>query len=321
MRVLMGGASGLVGKSLSECLIRHKCPVVKLVRRPVTNDITEIFWDPEKGELDESKLEEFDVIIHLGGFNVAKKVWTSRVKKKILESRVKSTQLLADKISKLKNKPKIFLVASGMNIYGYTKKDEEPFTESSKASGDDFLADVVKEWEAAANSASSSGVRVVNARFSAVIGKDGGLLKKMLPVFRMAAGGRLGKGNQVMTWVDVDDAVGIIWHCLQQESISGPVNICSPNPVTNKEFTKGLSKAVGLPAFLPMPVFVIKTVFAEMGEVLMLSSIKCASSKLDEYEFKFPTIRESLNNQLGVSVEADDSLNVEEAGKEDENPA
>ena len=113
MRVLMGGASGMVGSALSEFLIRHDCPVVKLVRRKVTNDITEIFWDPEKGELDESKLEEFDVVIHLGGFNIAKKIWTSRIKKKILESRVKSTALLADKISKLNNKPKVFITASG----------------------------------------------------------------------------------------------------------------------------------------------------------------------------------------------------------------
>ncbi|MCM8524964.1 MAG: TIGR01777 family oxidoreductase [Lentisphaeraceae bacterium] len=321
MRVLMGGASGMIGSSLSEFLIRHECPVVKLVRRKVSNDITEIYWDPEKGELDESKLEEFDAVIHLGGFNIAKKVWSSKVKKRILETRVKSTQLLAEKISKLKNKPKVFITASGMNIYGYTKGDAEPFTEKSKETGHDFLADVVRQWEAATKPAKDADIRVIHARFSAVLGKEGGLLKKVLPIFRMAAGGRLGKGHQIMSWVDIDDAVEILWHCLQNESISGPVNVASPNAVTNREFTKALAKAVGLPAFLPMPEFMIKTIFAEMGEVLMLSSIKCVSSKLGDYEFKYPTIRESLNNQLGVNVEASESENKEEAPKEDENPA
>ena len=321
MRVLMGGASGMVGSALSEFLIRHDCPVVKLVRRKVTNDITEIFWDPEKGELDESKLEEFDVVIHLGGFNIAKKIWTSRIKKKILESRVKSTALLADKISKLNNKPKVFITASGMNIYGYTEDGDEAFTESSKELGQDFLADVVRKWEGAAKPAADAGIRLIHARFSAVLGKEGGLLKKVLPIFRMAAGGRLGKGHQIMSWVDIDDAVGVLWHCLQEESISGPVNVASPNPVTNRAFTKALAKAVGLPAFLPMPEFLIKTFFAEMGEVLMLSSIKCESTKLKEFKFKYPTIRESLNNQLGVDVEGDTADKPEEAPKEDENPA
>lgn len=317
MRVLMGGASGMLGRALSEFLIRNKCPVVKLVRRPVSNDLTEIFWDPENGELDEKELEEFDAVVHLGGFNVAKKVWTGKVKKRILESRVKSTKLLVEKLSRVNKKPKTLICASGMNIYGYSSDGADAFTESAKEKGEDFLADVIREWEAAANLAKESGLRVVNARFSAILGKDGGLLKKVLPVFRMAAGGRLGKGKQVLSWVDIDDAVGILWHCLSEESISGPVNVVSPNPVTNKEFTKSLSKAVGLPAFLPVPQIMVKTFFAEMGEVLMLSSIKCASEKLADYEFKFPTIRESLNNQIGSDVPASD----DEVQKEDENPA
>ena len=325
MRVLMGGASGMIGKALSEFLIRHECPVVKLVRRPVTNDITEIFWDPEKGEIDESKLVDFDIVIHLGGFNIAKKVWSSRVKKRILNSRVKSTKFLAEKISSLSTKPKLFIVASGMNIYGYSKDGEEPFTESSKENGTDFLSEVVREWENACSPAVSAGIRVVNTRFSAVIGKSGGLLKKVLPVFKMAAGGRLGSGKQIMSWVDLDDLTGIIWHCIQNEDIKGPLNVVSPHPVTNKDFTKALSKAVGLPAFLPVPEFIIKTVFAEMGEALMLSSINCSSEKLADYEFKYPTIRESLNNQLGVDVEGDKeqetSQENSEDTKEDENPA
>lgn len=321
MRVLMGGASGMIGRALSEFLIRNECPVVKLVRRPVQNDITEIYWDPEKGELDEKKLGEFDAVIHLGGYNIAQKVWSSRVKKRILNSRVKSTELLASKLASLKSKPKTFIVASGMNVYGYTKEGDEAFTESSKLNGTDFLSSVVREWEAASKAASNAGIRVVNARFSAVLGKSGGLLKKMLPVFRMAAGGRLGNGKQIMSWVDLNDAVGIIWHCMQNEDIRGPVNVTAPNPLSNKEFTKALSKAVGLPAFLPVPEFIIKTVFAEMGEVLMLSSIKCASEKLGDYEFKYPTVRESLNIQLGVNVEGPEVKEESKDPAEDENPA
>ena len=322
MRVLMGGASGMIGKALSEFLIRHECPVVKLVRKPVTNDVTEIFWDPEKGELDESKLKEFDAVIHLGGYSVAHKVWTSRIKKRILNSRVKSTRLLAEKLASLKTKPKVFVVASGMNVYGHTKDEEEPFTESSKLNGTDFLSEVVREWEDATKPASDAGIRVVNTRFSAVLGRRGGLLKKILPVFKMAAGGKLGNGKQIMSWVDLDDVIGVIWHCLQSETIEGPINVVAPNPVSNKEFTKALSKAVGLPAFIPVPEFIIKTVFAEMGEALMLSSIKCSSEKLGDYEFKHPTIRESLNNQLGTSVEgANDVAEAKEDSGEDENPA
>ena len=332
MRVLIGGASGMVGKALSEFLIRNDCPVVKLVRRPVTNELTEIYWNPDKGELDESLLKEFDAVVHLGGFNVAKKVWTPRVKKTILESRVKSTKLLSEKLASVSDKPKVFITASGMNIYGYTTDPEKPFTENSPENGQDFLSDVVKEWEGATKAAKDAGIRVVHARFSAILGKSGGLIKKVLPIFRMAAGGKLGNGKQIMSWVDLDDAVGILWHCLQTEAIKGPVNVATENPITNKEFTKALAKAVGLPAFLPMPAFFVKTIFAEMGEVLMLSSISCKSSKLDEYKFKFPTIRESLNNQLGANVKGEDGEDSKEeaiepedenkeVSKEDENPA
>lgn len=324
MRVLMGGASGMVGKALSEFLIRHECPVVKLVRRPVQNEITEIFWDPDKGVLDESQLEEFDAIIHLGGYNIAKRVWTGRVKRRIKDSRVNSTKLLAEAVAGLKSKPKIFITASGMNIYGYTEDENKPFDENSPENGTDFLSEVVHDWEKAAKPARDVGVRVVHARFSAVIGRTGGLLKKVLPVFRMAAGGKLGNGKQIMSWVDLDDAVEVLWHCMQTEKISGPVNVVSPNPVTNKEFTKALARAVGLPAFIPVPEFIVKTVFGEMGEVLMLSSIKCTSSKLNEFEFKYPTIRESLNNQLGTSVEAKEgeekAPKEEKAEAEGENP-
>lgn len=177
MRVLMAGSSGMVGKAVSEFLIRNECPVVKLVRRPVSNDVTEIFWDPEKGELEESKLNEFDVVIHLGGYNIAKKVWSSRVKKRIMNSRVNSTKLLAEKLASLKSKPKVFIVASGVNVYGYTEEGDEAFTESSKLNGTDFLSEVVRAWEGATKAASDAGIRVVNTRFAAVIGRDGGLKK------------------------------------------------------------------------------------------------------------------------------------------------
>ena len=314
MRVLIGGASGMVGKALASYLVDQECPVVKLVRQPVKDELTEIFWDIDQKKLDEKKLEGFDAVVHLGGANIANKAWTRKYKKLIMDSRVKSTELLVDRLSKLKKKPKVLIVASGLNIYGQTLKDAEPFSEFSAEKGTDFLADVVKEWEKAAKKATDAGIRVCFMRFGAVIGPGGGLLKTVLPIFRWAAGGKMGNGKQKLSWVGLEDAVAAIHHCIKDDTFNGPVNVCTENPVSNKEFTKAMAKAVGMPAFFPVPTFAVRTLFGEMGEILMLSSIAAAPEKLlkSGFEFSQPTMRECLNYQLKVDIEDPNASDTKE---------
>ena len=306
MKTLISGSSGMIGKALSSHLINHDCSVVRLVRRPVIDELMEVSWDIDKGEIDSSKLEDFDAVIHLGGVNVADKQWTRGQKAKIMSSRVKSTALLSETLSKLTNKPKVFIIASGINIYGENELDAEPFTETSSELGIDFLAEVVRSWEEATKLAQAAGIRVCFVRLSAVLGPTGGLLCKVLPMFKMAAGGRLGNGKQMMSWISIEDAVAAIHHCLIKDEISGPVNLCTKNVVSNREFTKALAKAVGMPSFIILPAFIITTVLGEMGSALMLSSITCSPSKLEKtgFEFTQPTLRECLNFQLKVDVQA-----------------
>lgn len=294
----------MVGKELTRWLVHHDCPVVRLVRRPVKDKLSEIFWDPEKGELDGSKLVGFDAVIHLAGENVASGLWTSKKKQAIMDSRVKSTDLLVKTIESLKEKPKVFISSSGINIYGQNQDEDPPFTEDSPESGKDYLSDVVRKWESASKVLSMVDVRVCHLRFGAILSPTGGLLKKVLPIFKFAAGGRLGNGKQMMSWVSLNDVVKSIWHILNNAEVKGAVNVCSPETVSNKQFTKALAKAVGLPAIFPAPSFIINGIFGEMAENLMLVSIKCAPLKLvsSGFEFEHSDLRICLNDLLDSDV-------------------
>lgn len=294
----------MVGKELTRWLVHQDCPVVRLVRCPVKDKLSEIFWDPDKGELDASKLVGFDAVIHLAGENVASGLWTAKKKQAIMDSRVKSTELLVKTIESLKEKPKVFISSSGINIYGQNLADDPPFTEDSPETGKDYLSDVVRKWEGASKPLSKAGVRVCYLRFGAILSPKGGLLKKVIPVFKFAAGGRLGNGKQMMSWVSLNDVVKSIWHTLNNSEVQGAVNVCSPETVSNKQFTKALAKAVGLPAIFPSPSFVINGIFGEMAENLMLSSIKCAPLKLvsSGFEFEHSDLRICLNELLDSDV-------------------
>ena len=294
----------MLGSALTKWLVHHNCPVVKLVRRPVKDKVCEVFWDPIKKEIDSSKLIDVDVVIHLAGENVASGLWTSKKKKSIMDSRVKSTEFLAEMISKMSVKPKLLITASGVNIYGYNDSEDEAFSEESPENGKDYLSQVVRKWEGAAQPVKDLGIRTCHIRLGAVLSPNGGLIKKTLPIFKFGVGGKLGSGKQMMAWVDLDDAVGAVWQCMQNDSLEGPVNVVAPEAISNKEFTKAYSKAVGMPNFIPAPKFILSNFLGEMAECLMLSSIKCTPGKLLEsgYEFKYPTIRESLNHQLDSSV-------------------
>ena len=190
MKVLMTGSSGMLGTAMTKWLVRHDYPVVKLVRRPVKDKISEVYWDPIKKEIDYSKLLDFDAVIHLAGENVASGLWTVNKKKKIMDSRVLSTNFLVEIIEQMSVKPKVFISASGINIYGNTSEDE-PFTEKSPALGKDYLSKVVQKWEAAAESLKHKNIRTCHLRMGAVLSPTGGLMKKILPVFKF---------GQVVDW-------------------------------------------------------------------------------------------------------------------------
>ena len=304
MKVLLSGGGGMVGKALTAWLVRHDCPVVRLVRRPVVDELTEIFWNPLKKEVDSSKLVGFDIVIHLAGYSVAAGLWSLKTKKKILDSRVAGTELLATEILKMANPPKLFMTASGVHVYGRNGADDEAFDEESPEKGDDFLSEVIRKWEKAAVPVKESGVRTCHLRLGAVLSPTGGMLKKMLPAFKFAAGGRMGNGKQQLSWIDLQDCIRSIWHCIETEDISGAVNVVAPEVVSNKQFTKALAQAVGMPAFLPVPEFILSGFLGDMADCLMLASIKCSPSKLQSsgFEFEYGTLREALNHQLQSNV-------------------
>lgn len=294
----------MIGQALTTYFIQRDCPVVHLVRRPVKDELCEIFWDPLKGELDVKELEGFDVVINLAGLSIIG-LWTPKRKRLLLESRVHGTSLLADKLSKIESKPAVFINASGINIYGRNTLEEEGFSEESTEDGKDYLARVIRRWEAAAQNLVDVGVRVCHLRMGAVLSPSGGMLGKMLKAFRLAAGGRIGKGAQALSWVSLEDVTEIIWHLIEREELEGPINVVAPEPVSNKEFTATLAKAVSMPAFFHIPAFLVRILLGEMGETLMLSSIKCQPKKLLDsgFEFKLGTLKECLASQLNVSFE------------------
>ena len=237
---------------------------VLVVRQP------EVSWDPAKGTIDAGKLEGFDAVVHLAGENIAGGRWTEQRKARIRDSRVQGTRLLCEALAKLANKPKTLISASAIGYYG--ERGDEILDESSPPGSDMFLVEVCKEWEAATEAAVAAGIRVVNLRFGIILSPDGGALSMMLTPFKLGVGGVLGDGKQYMSWVALDDAVGTIEKSMADESINGPVNSVSPNPVTNHEFTKTLGKVLVRPTILPMPAFAARLAMGEMADELLLAS-------------------------------------------------
>ncbi|MBL9083232.1 MAG: TIGR01777 family oxidoreductase, partial [Planctomycetales bacterium] len=257
-----------------------------------------IRWDPDAGEIDPSALEGFDAVVHLAGENIAGGRWNEERKRRILESRTKGTSLLAGALAKLKNPPKVFACASAIGFYG--NRGDETLDERSPA-GEGYLADVCKQWEAAAEPARAAGIRTVNMRFGIVLGMGGGALAKMLTPFKLGAGGNLGSGKQWMSWVALDDAVGAIHHALFNEALTGPMNVVAPTPVTNAEFTKTLGRVVARPTIFPMPAFAARLALGEMADALLLASTRVLPQalQLTDYRFRFPTLEEALRHLLG----------------------
>jgi len=295
MKVLVTGASGLVGSALIESLEANGHETAPLPRTRVANGSP--YWDPESGVMDLAGVSDIAAVVHLAGENIASGRWNDRKKARILDSRVKGTKLLSEFFAASKSKPQVIVSASAIGFYG--DRGEELLDETS-ALGGGFLADVVKQWEAATVPAVDAGIRVVNARFGMVLSVAGGALKKMLLPFRMGLGGVIGSGKQYMSWVSIEDLTGMIQYAIANDSLRGPVNFVSPHPVTNHEFTKTLGRAVHRPTVFPMPAFMARLAFGEMADELLLASARVVPGKLLDsgYKFRHPGLRDALEHLL-----------------------
>ncbi len=302
MKIIVTGATGLIGSKLIRTLISEGHSVTRLVRggsqtfrAPGTSAVE---WNPDAGRIDGKELEGHDAAVHLAGESVAEGRWTPEKKARIRESRVKGTRLLAETLAGLSARPQVLVAASAVGFYG--DRGDEVLREES-ASGTDFLSEVCREWEKAALPASQAGIRVVNLRIGVVLSPDGGALAKMLPPFRLGAGGRIGSGDQYMSWITIDDMVGVILHALKNDSVRGPVNAVAPRPVTNAEFTKTLGRVLGRPTLFPVPAFAARLAFGEMADALLLSSARVEPSRLiaTDYKFAYPELEGALRHVLG----------------------
>jgi uncharacterized protein (TIGR01777 family) len=296
MKVLIAGASGLVGSALIPVLENEGAEIRRMVR--TTPRAGEIEWHPNQDEIDPGKLEGFDVVINFAGENIAGGRWTDELKKKIHDSRVFGTHLIAEGIARLKEKPKVFLCASATGIYG--DRGDETLDEQSE-SGGGFLAGVCREWEEATGPAIAAGVRTVNLRFGPIIAREGGMLAKMLTPFKMGMGGKVGSGKQYISWVSIDDAVNAVKLALHNDSIRGPLNIVAPKPVTNEVFTKTLGHVLSRPTALAMPAFAVRLAFGEMADEMLLVSQCVIPKKLNDagFEFQQPELEDAFRKNIG----------------------
>lgn len=280
MKVLVSGSSGLVGKAIAPFLLTKGATVSFLVRRePLFPN--EIFWDPDSDTLDQGSLEGFDIIIHLAGQSIAA-IWSDSTKKMILESRKRSTKLLVTALSGVTTKPSHFISASAIGYYG-----PHPIHSCNESSpqGDGFLASVCSEWEAALHGLDGS-IITTALRFGIILSPEGGMLQKILPVFKLGLGGPIAGGAMKMSWVSIDDVCRAIYHCIQAK-LSGPVNIVAPGVETNSDFTKKLASSLHRPAFFPVPGFLLKALLGQMAQETILSSCHAVPDRLLSSGFSF----------------------------------
>jgi uncharacterized protein (TIGR01777 family) len=299
-KILVVGSSGLIGTQLVAFLDTGNHEVWRLVRRVADSNKNEISWNPDKGEINAKELEGFDVVIHLGGVGIGDKRWSKKRKAAIRESRVNSTELLSKTLASLEDKPDLFMMASAIGYYG-NRGDEE--LDESSTSGEDgyFLTDVCKAWENSANPAKDAGIRTVHMRTGIVISAVGGALGKMLLPAKMGGGGPIGSGKQWMSWISMDDQIYSMYHLMMSEGVSGEYNLTAPNPVRQKQFAKDLGRVLRRPAFAPLPGFMMKIMFGEMGARLTLDSLRVLPKNLQEsgYEFIHTDLQSALSDSLG----------------------
>jgi uncharacterized protein (TIGR01777 family) len=296
MRVIISGASGLIGSALSSDLHTTGHEVVALVRRPASG-ANEIQWDPAAGRLDAEALAGADAVVHLAGAGIGDHHWTDAYKREILDSRVRSTTLLAQRIADCSQRPPVLLSGSAIGAYGAS--DDQVLDESSPY-GSGFLADVCRQWEESTAAAAAAGTRVAFLRTGIVLTGRGGALKKMLPLFKIGLGGKFGRGSQWQSWIALADEVGAIHHLLTTD-VSGPVNLTAPNPVTSAEFAAVLGRVLHRPAKVPVPAFGPKLLLGgELADALLFTGQRVVPKVLQQsgYTFQHPSLDDALHAAL-----------------------
>ena len=298
MRILITGSSGLVGSALIPFLKKQGHDIHCLVRHKNDVDATHHFWDPLKGILDENAVENFQIVIHLSGEKIPLRRWSNTIKKKILESRIKSTGLLVDKIKLLKVPPVLFISASGINYYG--DRGQEVLTEKSTA-GDGFLVDVVRKWERSSSELKDLGIRTIYLRMGVILSERGGALRKTRLPFKLGLGAILGKGTQYLPWISIDDITAIINFIIKNESISGVVNAVAPQAITNFEYSQAIGRVLSRPVIFRIPGFILRWIFGEMADQMLLSSSRAEPKVLADhgYQFVYKQIDQALASALG----------------------
>ena len=299
MRILVSGASGLIGSALIPCLRAKGMEAAVLVRRPAEADGRDrIHWNPDAHLIDVHSLSGFDAVVHLAGENIASGRWTPARKQRIYDSRVKGTDLLATALASCPAPPKTFLCSSAIGYYG--DRGEEVLDETALP-GRGFLAETCVAWEAAARPAADAGIRTVHLRTGVVLSRDAGMLARLLPPFRLGLGGPLGLGKAWMSWIALEDMIRVILHCLEGEGASGPVNAVAPHPVTNREFTRALAGVLRRPAVFPVPPVALRLAFGEMARELLLSSTRVVPHRLEAagFTWRHPDMQGALKSLLG----------------------
>jgi uncharacterized protein (TIGR01777 family) len=292
MRILVSGSTGLIGEAFVAAAVKRGDEITRLSRR---NAVTapRVLWDPVTGQIPLRLLEGFDAAVHLAGESIAAGRWTAARKKRIRDSRVYGTSNLVKALTSLERPPRIFLSASAIGFYG--DRGNDVLSEDSVA-GEGFLPSVCRDWEAAADPLRSAGLRVAHARFGIVLSRRGGALPKMLLPFRLGLGGAMGNGRQWWSWVALPDVVEALLHILNNDSLSGPVNVTAPGAVTNRAFTDTLGRVLRRPTVMPLPGFVARLLMGEMASALLLASARVEPRRLAQsgFQFRFPDLATAL---------------------------
>lgn len=296
LKILISGASGVLGRSLQPLLTTAGHEVWKLVRKQPDREKNELFWNPQKGEIDE--LPAFDAVVHLAGEYIGLGRWTREKKKIILESRTKGTRLLASAVAKHPDPPAVFLCASAIGYYGDTRSS---WVAEDTPSGNDFISEVCRLWEQAAAPAEQAGIRTVLMRIGVSISPGGGALQRLLSTSPLGLIRSFGSGEQYISWISLDDTISAIYHAMCTDEVAGPLNICAPEPVTNKVFMQTLAKATGRPLLFSVPSNLLKAIYGQMASEILLSGCKTSCRKLQDsgFVFRHATLEDALANMLG----------------------
>lgn len=300
LRILISGSHGLIASTLIPFLTTGGHRVCRLLRThpgPVSDCF---YFNPVDNIIDTESMEAFDVVIHLAGENIGNGPWTKKKKKRIMESRTQSTALLAKALAKMKKPPKLFACASAIGYYGDRKNE---YLDESSPPGNDFISTVCKAWEESAAPAIDAGIRTVFLRIGVTLTPVGGALQKLLPLFKAGLGGKIGSGEQYLSWISIDDVACSVLHLMANQDIEGPVNLVAPDPLTNNDFSKKISQVLKRPASFTVPSTAVKIFFGEMGKETVLSSTRVIPEKLlaSGYRFRHPDLESALSHLLGIA--------------------